>query len=518
MGCTDLQDPLVSPADRRRYATALCVLVALGLIWRLVRYGLGFPLWGDEAFLAVSLITRDFGGLLKPLEYFQVAPLLFLWIERVTVLAWGPGEYALRLWPLLAGVSALVLFALWTWRTLRPDAALLASGIFAASYYLIRHTTEVKPYASDLFVATALLVLGSTCMTRFRTARVIALFALMVVGPWLSYPAVFVAGGVVAVWWLRALSVRRWRELALATLLGVVLIASFTGFYATYAAQELDRTSGSWLTEYWREAFPPWHEPGDLAQWLVAVHTGRMFAHPNGGPSPGSVFTFGLFVTGLVTLLHDRRYTLTALLCAPFALTFVAAALERYPYGGSVRVAMHLAPSICLLAGVGWATALRCLPGRIASHGMAVSVGLLALLCIAGPAVDIARPYKEQGDPAIRTAVSEIAAQIAPAQQIIIFNPKIGAHGPPDGPMLHQSVHYYLLKSGLQPSWRLEGGHPTSDHWLLVYHGPEQGPSDAHVKRVVDDMGLRSAESRRWPLKPDTPAALRLVRIENAAK
>ena len=48
---------------------ATLIAVGSGLVWRTVRYALAFPLWGDEAYVAINLITRDFAGLARPLEY-----------------------------------------------------------------------------------------------------------------------------------------------------------------------------------------------------------------------------------------------------------------------------------------------------------------------------------------------------------------------------------------------------------------------------------------------------------------
>ena len=53
------------------------------------------------------------------------------------------------------------------------------------------------------------------------------------------------------------------------------------------------------------------------------------------------------------------RRSLLLMLTAPFVLTLIAAALRLYPYGGSARVAQHLAPPICLLAGMGIASLLK---------------------------------------------------------------------------------------------------------------------------------------------------------------
>src|SRR5262249_26478244 len=67
-------------AARKRW---LLVLLALGVAQRLFRYLLRFPVWGDEAFLCLNLMDRDFPGLTRALRFDQVAPLLFLWSEAV---------------------------------------------------------------------------------------------------------------------------------------------------------------------------------------------------------------------------------------------------------------------------------------------------------------------------------------------------------------------------------------------------------------------------------------------------
>src|SRR3954470_21037655 len=64
-------------------------VVALGLVWRTVRYAMAFPLWGDEAFLAVNFLTRGFADMSRPLEFGQVAPPGFLWAELAAVRALG---------------------------------------------------------------------------------------------------------------------------------------------------------------------------------------------------------------------------------------------------------------------------------------------------------------------------------------------------------------------------------------------------------------------------------------------
>ena len=55
-------------------ARATVFIVLLGILWRTVRYALAIPLWGDEAFVAVTLLERGFAGLSRPPEFYQIVP------------------------------------------------------------------------------------------------------------------------------------------------------------------------------------------------------------------------------------------------------------------------------------------------------------------------------------------------------------------------------------------------------------------------------------------------------------
>src|SRR5207253_5574686 len=100
--------------------------------------------------------------------------------------------------------------------------------------------------------------------------------------------------------------------------------------------------------------------------------------------------TFLLCALAVYCLARMRRWDLLALLLVPFGLTLAAAALHRYPYGGSARVAQHLVPAICLLAGSGAAECLD-LAARWVSDDRRwglVACGLLAAIGLAGMARD----------------------------------------------------------------------------------------------------------------------------------
>ncbi len=58
--------------DERRIDRAVLAFVALGVLLRVGHYLANYPLWGDEAFLALSFLRRGYLDLLLPLEYGQI--------------------------------------------------------------------------------------------------------------------------------------------------------------------------------------------------------------------------------------------------------------------------------------------------------------------------------------------------------------------------------------------------------------------------------------------------------------
>ena len=141
----------------RRLEWATWAFVGLGVLLRIVRYAMDYPLWWDEAFVAVNFIRRDYLDLLRPLDYGQVCPILFLWAELTVVKLLGFSEWSLRLFPLVCAIASVVLFRHVAGRVVRGVPLLLAVAIFAVAYHPIRHAADVKPYASDLLAALALL-------------------------------------------------------------------------------------------------------------------------------------------------------------------------------------------------------------------------------------------------------------------------------------------------------------------------------------------------------------------------
>jgi hypothetical protein len=113
------------------------VLVALGVALRLAYYLANPALSSDEAALALNLMHRSYGELFQQLDVNQAAPPGFLLVQKFAINAFGPGPYILRLFPLVGGVAALLLFYPVSRRFVGRRAALVGLGLFAISEPLL---------------------------------------------------------------------------------------------------------------------------------------------------------------------------------------------------------------------------------------------------------------------------------------------------------------------------------------------------------------------------------------------
>jgi len=407
---------VVGDDTARRWAW---IFVGIGVFDRVLRWMLGFPLWGDESFLALNLIRRDYEQLTHALDTTQVAPVGYLWWEKSLIETFGCSELSLRAAALISGVAALVLFRLLAGRLLRGTSLVAAVGVFSVSYYPLRHAAEVKPYASDLLAAVLLLWGAVEWRINPRSIpRSLGLFVAALVALPLSYPAAFVAGGVslaLLAELLRSHPLRRghpWRrggELrpwlgwfafngAVVAMFGAIYWLAVRNQFEAMAIQ-LEET-GKNMQWHWREGFPPSvSEPWKLVQWLFAAHTGETLAYPLGGDSPTCIPQAVLVVVGGMALWRSGRRFFPLAMLGMLSLALIAAFLGKYPYGYGERVQQHWVPFVCLLLGAGYGRGIAALGSAVLRRRLILVGGVLLLvLGAAWPAIDVAKPYKAAND------------------------------------------------------------------------------------------------------------------------
>ncbi|WP_161602136.1 DUF6541 family protein [Tautonia marina] len=385
-----------NPALIRR-ATLGFVLLGLGL--RLFRYLSDFPLWCDESRLAANLIALADGeaGFFGPLRYAQTAPVGFLLVETGVIQLIGFSTWSLRLVPLLCALASVLVFRHLAGRLLSGYALLFAVAIFAVSWWPLGFGSEVKPYASDLFLALSLLAITLEWLrSPERVGWLWALAVVAVLAIPLSFPSVFVIGGVCL--GLAAPVARRGGVGTWAAYLTLLVIPA-TMFAVLLPMYQIEPGVRAYLDQYWADAFPPMDHPVRVFGWLVGTHTGMLFAYPIGAPYGGSVLTALCVVAGARALWLRGHRTLVVVCLAPLALCFAAAVLQRYPYGEKPRTMQFIVPAVCLLAGQGLSSLLRRIQNPVRrQRSVRIALVAHAALAVVFVIVTVVHPYKLRRD------------------------------------------------------------------------------------------------------------------------
>jgi hypothetical protein len=380
-------------------------LVVLGLALRGYHYFRCPSVWHDEAALVVNVLDADFGRLLGPLRFHEAAPPLFLWLERAVRLALGDGVYALRLPPFLASCAALLLMTWVARRLLAPQAVPWAVLLFACSEQLLWHACEAKPYAFDVLAAVLVLAVHAGLRHGPLVRQLLAYAALAPVLIFLSYPACFLYGGVLAALLPAVGRARR----ATGWLAYLLLAAAVAGPFLALVLGPVRAQHDAEMASCWTNFFPDWGRPWRVPVWAAGagLDVFRYCVKPLGQ-------TLAPFAAlGAVAWWRSGGRARVALLAVPVGLAFVASLLNRYPFGGA-RVMVYAAPAVALLAAAGAARALDWLRerGRLLAFG-ALAVGLLVPLW--SSAETVARPWAR---PDVSGAAEYVAARRRPADAV----------------------------------------------------------------------------------------------------
>jgi Dolichyl-phosphate-mannose-protein mannosyltransferase len=369
----------------RSSATMLVLITAVGTVLRLAHY-FGRPsLRLDEARLALNVATRSWAGLLRPLDYDQTAPPIYLWLEKAATLVGGMNELAFRLPAIVPGILCIPSLYVVARRLASDRIALLAAALAAVSPLCIQYSAESKPYALDALIGLALIYLALDWIEAPQSSqaawRAVGAGAVAV---WASTPAIFVLAGIVATLWLGPSAGRAPRVRVAAAAL--VWAASFAAAYFTvYRPAAVN----PYLQQYWAGSMlAPWRPDVVRRVWqgtrdvLWQVFFGGATEPPISAVEQGTL-SLGAAAIGLLAGLglwhlaaRDRRSVL--LLVGPLAAVVTASMLGLYPI--AARLMLFAAPCLIIPVAAAASAAASRPAASLAFRAAASFAGLVLLL------------------------------------------------------------------------------------------------------------------------------------------
>ena len=320
-------------------------LVFLGIFFRVLQYAANRSLWFDESLLALNISNRSLIGLTQPLDYNQGAPIGFLIIEKVIIQLIGNKDYILRLFPLIAGVTGVILMWKVANNYVGSFGTLIVLGLFAVSGQLIYFSSELKQYSSDVMISLMFLWIAYYCLETSTKSRMyfVLLGALGMLGIWISHPSLFIMLGISLCFMIDILISRDWKKFIWFIPIMVLWAISLS---IDYIISLRFLSSNMILENYWQNYFmpmPPWVD----INWFSTAWKGLL--EDPVGLSQVAIGTLVLLV-GIISAFI-KRWQLALVLIVPFPVLLIVSGLKKYPFGG--RLLLFIIPIVFILIAEG---------------------------------------------------------------------------------------------------------------------------------------------------------------------
>jgi len=230
----------------------VCFILTAGMSLRLEAYLLNKSFWHDEAQLACNFIENTgFGAFLKPLDYFQIAPPVFLLAVKILTMLTANSSLAMsepvfRFIPFISSIISVPAFYILSKKFLtQRRAVIFASTLFAINCTLIRYACEFKQYSSDVLIFMLLFILFSNNKTdkffaNLNFAKIFISSLSFTLLFFLSQTSIFALSGLVGYYFIKS----RFKNLKILSILIIPLVSillykasipkDFSGFMEMY--------------------------------------------------------------------------------------------------------------------------------------------------------------------------------------------------------------------------------------------------------------------------------------------
>lgn len=185
------------------YILIISTILFVSCFVRLYHYLQIRSLWHDETSLAYNILTRNFLQLLLPLNFYQSAPPIFLWLAKFsTSFSNIPIELSLRFIPFIFSIiSIFVFYKLSTKIFTNKFAIILSNFLFCINFQLIYYAQEFKQYSTDvLIIILLILYLHKLDISKLTKKQNLILLTVLSICPLISLASLFAIAGYITYW------------------------------------------------------------------------------------------------------------------------------------------------------------------------------------------------------------------------------------------------------------------------------------------------------------------------------
>lgn len=306
-------------------------------------------LWLDESYLALNIINAGFMELFQPLDFCQVAPILFLLVEKFFSLIFGNSEFGLRLFPLLSyWASIYFLYKIFRILNLNMYVIILAMSLFVYNGTIIYYSSEVKQYMTDVLVLSGIYYFTLRSYEKPKV-KYISLGVFGTISIFLSNvsPIILLCCGI----YLFYNDFKAgWKELKHIFITSTVWFLFFSYYFLFFIYNHPTR---EFMLGYWSNegAFMPFN-PLDIELYKFLIRKYYFFYH--------DLFEFGwggfyilqiVFLFGCFNLIEKKQIKILCFSIAPILVHLGLSSLKLYPF--DLRLILYTIPAFLIILSFG---------------------------------------------------------------------------------------------------------------------------------------------------------------------
>lgn len=302
----------------------------------------------DECALSANLITKNYADFIKPLDFGQVAPPLFLIIEKLMFVLCHeifPIEMTFRFFPCFCSILSLILLPIFVDKAYKNR--LFTCGIaFISAFtpYVVNYSNEVKQYSCELLISILLISFFYFFDVKNFSKKKLILFSLLLgLSPWISLSSLFVISiGSLLVLFDINQNCKSCEKIKYIISYLFPICAVFFVYWFVYA-KSVHEHLYDFMLEYWQNVNPSMFSHLNFYQmfsqkteYFLSNFCGIDFIHWH-------LF----FWCNVALLLLIRNKKMNFLLLGSLILTVIAGFLKIYPY--EPRLILFLFPVFAII-------------------------------------------------------------------------------------------------------------------------------------------------------------------------
>ncbi len=320
--------------------------IGLGVGIRVFQFIYNRSLWYDEATLALNIIEKDFVQLVSPLDYNQVAPILYLYIQKTLTLILGEHDFVLRISSLVGGIAFLYFSYVLAKKLLDQTGALITTALLAISYPLVYYSTEAKPYMLDALTFVILFLFYFKIKEHRRGKIYFSIAGIVAV--WFSFPSIFVLASI-GLFSIHEQPISKLTFKKGFEILGMHL-PWVMSFLLNYYFVIHGHSNAGQMTSFWEQHFMPSLFPLDKFLVWNAKHFAQLFYTILGFGKWISVLCICLFLLAISQIIKKKDFKIL-LFCFPLVLHLGLSYFHIYPF--VERLVLYSAFSFAFLTAYG---------------------------------------------------------------------------------------------------------------------------------------------------------------------